>query len=336
MPSRQKKSKKKAGRRPLQTRNLRRRVAIVGAGRLGTALGRALSAEGYKIDLVVARNLAHAKKAARTIGGDVVYLAASELSRMNSTQSARFFRVDLILITTADDAISAVTRQLSNLFGLRISKTKSGAKRVALHSSGALSSEILRSLRTRGFAVGSLHPLVSISDRRKAIGNFSGAYFSIEGDARALTAAREIVRSLRGQSFTLNAKMKPLYHAAAVMASGHLVALLDVAIEMLARCGLRSRDAQKVLLPLMQSALANLTSKDPPHALTGPFARADLTTLQNHLKALKSPDLNDARNLYLLLGQRSLQLARQAGLKPADLAAVERLLKTARAPNRDK
>ena len=41
-----------------------------------------------------------------------------------------------------------------------------------------------------------------------------------------------------GRSFTVETKKKALYHAAAVLTSGHTVALFDLAARLLVRCGL--------------------------------------------------------------------------------------------------
>jgi len=122
------------------------------------------------------------------------------------------------------------------------------------------------------------------------------------------------VRDLEGQSFTIRSEDKPLYHAAAVMTSGNVTAVFDVALEMLVECGLSRKTARRVLLPLLASAVRNLETKDPAQALTGTFSRGDLETVKRHLEALDHRGLRDALDLYRLLGQRSLRLAEEQGL----------------------
>jgi len=329
MQARRKKSKKKSvNGRPRPSPRVRERLAIIGAGRLGTALGRALGGAGYKIEVVVARHSAHARNAARLMGANVLSLTSTQVDRLNPGQLKRFESSKVILITTPDDAIDAVIAQLAAVFKARRESSKNipRAARVALHVSGALSSEVLEGLREVGFAVGSLHPLVSVSDSLSGSRLFDGAYFSIDGDAAAKRVARGMVRVLGGKSFTLGAGTKALYHAAAVTASGHVVALFDIALEMLGRCGLTQPNAQKILLPLLESTVTNLASKSPPRALTGTFARADLSTARQHLAAIKSEKLTDALSAYRLLGKRSIQLARAAGVSRADLEAIEALM----------
>jgi predicted short-subunit dehydrogenase-like oxidoreductase (DUF2520 family) len=139
-------------------------------------------------------------------------------------------------------------------------------------------------------------------------------------------AARRLVRALGGRSFKASAEKKALYHAAAVMASGHNVALFDVACEMLARSGLDPRTSREVLLPLLASTTRNLHESLPPQALTGTFARADSATLERHLASLDAEDLKFAAELYRLLGRRAVELARAGGADSRALKTIERLL----------
>ena len=199
-----------------------------------------------------------------------------------------------------------------------------------MHTSGALSSKVLKPLRAAGFAVASLHPLVSIADAAASPDIFHGAYFCIEGDREAVREARNIVRQLGGLSFTIDANAKALYHAAAVMSSGHVTALFDLAVETLERCGLPRRRARAVLLPLLKSTTANLESKDSAHALTGPFARGDAKTAAKHLAALKSAGTDNALAAYLILGRRSLELAETLEKHPQTFAQMSRLLSRSR------
>ena len=110
----------------------------------------------------------------------------------------------------------------------------------------------------------------------------------MEGDATAKRVARSIVRDLEGHSFHVPADSKPLYHAAAVMASGHVTALIALATEMLVQCGLDQKTARRVLLPLLESTVANLSVSEPANALTGTFARGALVTVRRHLHALSN------------------------------------------------
>jgi predicted short-subunit dehydrogenase-like oxidoreductase (DUF2520 family) len=170
-----------------------------------------------------------------------------------------------------------------------------------------LSSEVLSPLRAKGWSTGSVHPLISVSDAKDSI---EGAFWSVEGDARAVRVAKALVRDLGGTSFSIRTADKPLYHAAAVMTSGNVTALFDVALEMLVACGLTRKTARRILQPLLVSTVHNLETKDPSAALTGTFSRGDVETVKRHLAALKQHKLAEALQLYALLGKRSLKLTK--------------------------
>lgn len=264
-------------------------VSIIGAGRLGTVLARALAARGYLIKSVVARRLKSAREAAAFLEPKPVTLTAG--------QSRSLPQADLFLICVPDDQIAGVAAKLSRL---RIADQPT-----ALHTSGALSSDVLSLLKVQGWSVGSFHPLISVSGADASI---NGAFWSLEGDPKAVRLAKRIVRDLGGTSFSIRTEEKPLYHAAAVMTSGNVVALFDVALEMLVQSGLTRKTARRLLQPLLASTVRSLESKDPAQALTGTFSRGDVETVKRHLAALKRHNLNDALELYRLLGQRSLKL----------------------------
>jgi predicted short-subunit dehydrogenase-like oxidoreductase (DUF2520 family) len=269
-------------------------VSIIGAGRLGTTLAVALAGKGYAIRSLVARRRSSARKAASLLDGDVQDLAVKQ---MDSLRPA-----DLFLITTPDDQIAGVAAQLARL---ELAKRKPAA----LHTSGALSAKTLAPLRERGWHTGSIHPLISISDAPEDIAALEGAFWSVEGDRTALRIGKTIALDLGGKSFSIRSEDKPLYHAAAVMSAGNVVALFDVALEMLVQCGLTRQEARNVLLPLIASTVRNLETKDPVDALTGTFARGDVETVKLHLAALKENKV--ALDLYRLLGQRSLELIKK-------------------------
>ena len=267
-------------------------VSIIGAGRLGTALAVGLEAKGYSIRSLVARRSQSARKAARLLNGKAETYAANQIAMLP--------QADLFLITVPDDQIANVAAQLIRL--------QFDHEPAVLHTSGALSSEVLSLLRAKGWSTGSVHPLISVSDSHASI---EGAFWSVEGDARAVRLAKTLVRDLNGTSFSIRTADKPLYHAAAVMTSGNVTALFDVALEMLVECGLTRQTARRVLQPLLASTVHNLETKDPAAALTGTFSRGDIETVKRHLSALKDHKLADALKLYGLLGARSLKLTKK-------------------------
>jgi len=281
---------------------------------MGGALALSLSAKGHRVNALFARRLRNARRIANLIGAEA--LPASQIVSLPAS--------DLIIIATPDDAIAQVADKLA------FAQTGQPGTRVALHTSGALSSAVLSPLADKEFKTGSLHPLVSVSDAVSGAAKLRGAYFCLEGARAALQVGRRIVSDLGGHAFSIEPRYKVLYHAAAVMASGNMTALFDIAIEMLAACGLSRRHAREVLLPLVQSAVANLSLMEPSQALTGTFARGDVATVQKHLAAIREQSLPDVVAAYSLLGQRSVSLARRRRLTPAIADQISILLKQSR------
>src|SRR6266576_1260027 len=228
-------------------------VSIIGAGRLGSALAIALETAGYSIDAVVSRSLVNARRTSKSLGARPLPLNENQLTRLPGS--------DVIIISTPDDAIPVVAGRLANL------DFNESKRRVYLHTSGALSSTALNPLSDRGQSIGSLHPLIAVTESKAGARALHGAFWCVEGDTFAIRAARRIVKNLDGQSFSIEADKKPLYHAAAVMVSGHIVALFDIAIGMLVKSGIPAKRAREILLPLIQSNARNLARVDPPRAL---------------------------------------------------------------------
>lgn len=298
-------------------------VTIIGAGRVGSAFGIALRDAGYQIDLVVAKHGQTAKRSARLIGKSAIGLSAAKFRGLSRGQRDRLSRSSLILLTIPDDVVESAARALATaLHSFPATVKPSRAPRVVLHTSGALSSEVLRPLKGEGFATGSLHPLISISEPRSGARSLANAFCSVEGDAAAIRLGKQIVRDLGGKSFTIKSDVKALYHAAALTASPNMTALFDIALEMLSRCGLTQTRARHILLPLVRSTLDNLVTHAPSRALTGTFKRGDITTVRKHLAAIEAHDLPDALQAYILLGQRSLLLSD----RPPNEKQIRRLL----------
>src|SRR6266478_1349596 len=154
MPARKGKLKKKPS------------VSIIGAGRLGTALALALASRGYPVEALVARRLSRAQRSRRLLATNVLALSENQLGQLPASK--------LILIATPDDVIDSVARKLA---GLQKGLPKG---RTVLHTSGALSSELLRPLGEVGFNVGSLHPMVSVSKSSTGAAELAGAFFCLE------------------------------------------------------------------------------------------------------------------------------------------------------------
>jgi predicted short-subunit dehydrogenase-like oxidoreductase (DUF2520 family) len=244
-------------------------LAIVGAGRVGRALGRRLREQGWKIGAVVARDVPSARKAVRFIGAGQAHAVAVR----------GIFASRVILITVPDDAVTEVAEELA-----RIGAEELRGK-VVLHTSGALGPSVLSVLKSNGAAVGGMHPLQTFSG--VGVPPLEGKIFAIGGDVQAVKTARKITRALGGSPVRMEGNKKVLYHAAAAMAAGHVLALEEAATQLFVSLGVRRREALRALLSLTRQVLENFERLGPHAAWTGPLSRRDYRVVRAHLDALR-------------------------------------------------
>jgi len=249
---------------------MQKSLSIIGAGRVGSCLGRLLREQDWKIASVVTRNDASARRAVRFIGAGQ---ACSAMTR-------RIVASRVILVTTQADAICRTAQELA-----RIGAEELRGK-VVLHTSGALDSGALDALRKHGAAVGSMHPMQSFSG--VSVPPLEGRIFTVEGDPAAVRVARQIVRALGGAPVQIDSASKPLYHAAGAMAAGHILAIMEAATGLLASIGMSRNVAARALLPLTRQVLANFEGLGPRAAWTGPLSCGDYGVVQAHTNALRA------------------------------------------------
>ena len=274
-------------------------VSIIGVGRVGGAIALSLPPDRYKVERLVFRGVSGVETIAEKLSPAPAVTSFEDLTEISS---------DIIFITTQDPQIVPVARELAGK--LRNSP-------IVFHTSGSYPSSVLDDLRSAGCLTGSVHPLVSISKAELGPVRFRNAFFCVEGMPEAVETGRQVVSDLGGRPFSIDTKFKTLYHAAAVTACGHLVALFDAAVEMMTKCGLSADDSKTILMPLVTSTVQNLSEQSTSAALTGTFARADIETFTRHLTALNENVSDDLLEIYLLLGERSLELAAKQGVSPA-------------------
>ncbi len=279
--------------------------AIVGPGRVGTALARLLAGAGYEFAGAAGRSMESAQAACRLIGAGVATTNAADVAAA----------AGLVLITTPDDVIGTVCAELAP-------HLPEGA--VVAHCSGALPSSVLAPARAAGSHVGSLHPLQTLATVEQAVELLPGSYCCIEGDPEAVDVLEGVARAIGARPLVIATESKALYHAAAVMACNYLVTLQDAAVRLGTAAGLDGEEFLQALMPLVRGTVHNLEQVGLPNALTGPIERGDLETVRRHLDALANaaPDL---LLLYRTLGCQAVQVALDKG--SIDGNTAERFLK---------
>ena len=284
------------------------RLAIIGPGRMGLALGGALhQADALEWVTFFGRSPEpppHPLFDAEAVG----YRTGTAPVPEGTT---------ILVLAVPDDALRDVANEVA-----RAGAAPAGC--VALHLSGALSTDALTPLHGAGYALGSLHPLQTVADPWSGVERLRGCAYALAGEPAALTAGRRLVSVLGGIPLVIPPALRPIYHAAAVFASNYVLAAAAVVARALVEAGIEEEDAVAAALPLMRGTMDNVEQLGLSAALTGPVARGDIDTVRLHLSRLSPRE----RGLYSALGLETIQLARAAGLDPARAEALESLLRS--------
>lgn len=269
--------------------------AVVGCGRVGSALGRHLAGAGYRPAGFSSSRHKSARAAADLAGATDKWFA-------DPWDAAR--DADILLITTPDGVIAETCRKIVENDGIR-----KGV--VVLHCSGVLPSTILAPAAVAGARTGSMHPLQSFA-AQKSDNPFAGIMVAVEGDVVAVEVAQAMASDLGATPFVIRTEGKTLYHASAVLASNYLVTLMSFAVDLMAASGARKEDAFRILKPLVAGTLHNIETLGITDALTGPIARGDADTVAAHLTALQGIS-DDIPELYKNFGKATVPIARAKG-----------------------
>lgn len=258
-------------------------IAIVGPGNLGTALAFALRKAGYKIEALYSlpRGFGKARGVAKQLG------ARAQSSPGNLT-------ADIFWFCVPDAKIATVARSFGK---------GSWQGKVALHSSGALTSDELDILRRKGAAVASVHPLMTFV--RGSRPSLSGVAFAIEGDARAARGVRRIVGDLGGLTYPIRKQDKAAYHAWCTFTSPLVTALFSTAQHVAALAGVKHASAKRRMIPILRQTLINFSSHDAGSAFSGPIIRGDVETIHKHLRVLRKMPV--AMGVYKALAIAALE-----------------------------
>jgi predicted short-subunit dehydrogenase-like oxidoreductase (DUF2520 family) len=176
--------------------------------------------------------------------------------------------VDLLVIATPDAAVSAAAAAVTP-----------EPDTVVAHLAGSLGLDVLAGHDRRA----SIHPLVALPDPEVGAQRLRGAWFALAGDP----FVRTVVDALGGRWFTVADEDRAAYHAAACIASNHLVALLGQA----ERVGAAAGVPREAFLDLVRATVENVAALGPARALTGPAARGDTATVARHRANLDPSEL---------------------------------------------
>lgn len=276
-----------------------KKIAIIGAGKVGTAIGHILQKKGLDISSVASRSQESLNRANEFISSPKIH----DISK--AAEAA-----DIVFLTTNDDQIEPACQEIAGEGGF-----KEGS--FVFHTSGALTTDVLKTADKCGALVGSIHPLQSFATIKGAIEQLPNSVFGITADEEVMPLGREIVDNLGGTAIVIKNEDKALYHAAACVASNYFVGLIHYAQSIYKSMGVSDEIALQAMLPLIKGTLANFESQGTTKALTGPIARGDMGPLEEHLSAFEHR-MPNKKKLYCELGKYVTQVALEKGTVDED------------------
>lgn len=274
------------------------RFFLVGPGKVGISLSLLLRRAGHELTGCLGRSQGDALRAREHL----------QIEASTEEVPSDIARAELILIATPDSAVEEAARTLRDSGLVR-------EDHVLCHTSGVLSSDVLRKIFGSAVAACSLHPVQSVASVESGVSLLPSSFFTLEGDAKAVAVAEQIVADIGGRTWRIESGMKPLYHAALSVASNFTVLMAWLAERMLVRAGFEKEISRDLTGTLIEGTVSNLENMGAERALTGPVLRGDRETIEEHLKALER-DFPEAVGLYLAGTSLLLGISRERGEAP--------------------
>lgn len=267
-------------------------VYILGAGKVGLSLARAIRAAGWKASVRPARSPLPSKPIA----------------------------ADLLVLAVRDRTLGPLAEKLAQ--GRLVTKATA-----CVHVSGAIGAEALAPLRAVSAGVAQMHPMISFASLSVSP-DLRRGNVRVDGDPKAVRKAKALARRLGMTPRVLPGLATVGYHAAAGLVANGAAALAAVGAELLVRSGVPRGEAPRLLGPLLRSVADNVDKLGFPDALTGPVRRGDFAGVAKHLTLLGEL-LPEAVPLYRAAGLAQLPLARALpDAPPGSLDAIDALLRT--------
>ena len=262
------------------------KITIVGAGRVGTALGVRLVEAGYRITEVISRRTPNSSRK--------VYRLARRLRARAASVGSAQLDAAIVWFCTPDGQVARTAAELARC---------DWRGKFAFHASGILTSNELAVLHDRGAQVASVHPLMTFVPG--LVPKLTGVTFAVEGDPGAVRAAAAIVRRIGGNVLLIRKQDKAAYHAFATMVCPMLVSLMATAEKAGGLARISPARARRAMLPIIRQAVLNYEKLGSRKAFTGPIMRGDVATVRQHLTNLAARPA--VERVYLALAQAALK-----------------------------
>ncbi|MCR5201953.1 MAG: DUF2520 domain-containing protein [Lachnospiraceae bacterium] len=256
------------------------KLGFIGAGKVGTTLGKVFSEAGLEVVGFYSRTKESAEESA-TFTGTKLYDDAEDLVKASDT----------LFITVSDAAIKDVWDYIAR-FDIK--------NKIICHCSGALSSDIFKDSKNSGAHVCSIHPIFAFSDKFSIYKQFNNVNFTLEGDSEAVSTIEELLTGLGHKVRIIPSDKKVLYHAAMVYASNLVVGIINESVELLKECDFSEEEGYLAIEKLAKTNLDSVFARGCEGALTGPVERGDYETVNRHRDAINGLICDEEKkNRYL-------------------------------------
>lgn len=271
-------------------------VGIIGAGKVGYALGLAFYNENINVSGIYSKSSESALLLNRKILADFPNDLVETVKQS-----------DVVFLSVSDNNIKSVAEEIASKVSKKFIENK-----VFFHLSGALTSDELRVLKDLGGYVASLHPAQTFASKEDGWKKLYNIYFGFEGCNISKEYAKTIVEGFNGKMVCIKKEDKTLYHAAACIISNYTVTLSYIASEILTGLGFEKEVSRKVFLPLIRGTVENLENRSILDSITGPIERGDDKIIAQHIEKLEYLD-KDLLDIYKMLGKKTLKMVKNKG-----------------------
>ena len=274
------------------------KIAIIGAGSVGTNLHHGFESKGIHTELIHARPLTAEKTAAENdpindqmvndkMVNDQMVNDQMVNDKMSNDQMVNAF--DVYIYAVADNALRDVVEKIH------------APKAIHLHTSGTMPIDVFGEDKPHS---GVLYFFQSFS-REVLIDDWSGIPCFIEGrNIDDIAAIYSLAQSLTSHVYEANQHDRERLHIAGVFANNFSNLMFRIAEDVL-------RDTQipfQALLPLIDQTAAKVHSMSPAEAQTGPAQRGDGEVVLHHMEIIESlPEgvfyNSDIQFVYMMMSQ---------------------------------
>lgn len=261
------------------------KAGFIGAGNVGCSLGRYFVHFGIPLAGYASRSGDSARQAAQ----------AADTQSFDSFDKL-LSMCDVLFITVPDSQIQGIWDQI-RAFPVR--------EKFICHCSGSLSSAIFSDITEAGAYGYSIHPMFPFNSKTTSYEDLGEALFTLEGDQAHKDQMLSFLSPLPNPVVEIQAEQKVRYHAAAVMASNQMAALMNRSLKLLKSCGFTEQEGLTALTPLVRQNIENILQSGPEDALTGPVERNDAGTVKKHLQALSGEE----KEVYIPLCRELVRIA---------------------------